>query len=35
MTFKFNAWMQLKGISIKEAKEKYIEIVEAITKKTI
>ena len=33
--FKFNAWMQLKGVSIKEAKEEYIRIVEAITNKKI
>lgn len=33
--FKFNAWMQLKGVSIKEAKEKYIAIVEQITKHKI
>lgn len=26
--FKFNAWMQLKGISTEEAKIKYIELVE-------
>lgn len=25
--FKFNAWMQLKGISSEEAKRKYIELV--------
>jgi len=33
--FKFNAWMQLKGVSEIEAKEKYIEIVEHITQETI
>ncbi|NQW35777.1 MAG: acyl-CoA-binding protein [Flavobacteriales bacterium] len=33
--FKFNAWMQLKGVSIKESKEEYINIVEAITKEKI
>jgi len=33
--FKFNAFTQLKGISIKEAKIEYIKIVEYITKKTI
>jgi len=33
--FKFNAWMQLKGVTEVQAKQKYIEIVESITKKTI
>jgi diazepam-binding inhibitor (GABA receptor modulator, acyl-CoA-binding protein) len=33
--FKFNAWMQLKGVTEDQAKQKYIEIVESITKKTI
>lgn len=30
--FKFNAWMQLKGISAEEAKIKYIELVETYCK---
>jgi acyl-CoA-binding protein len=30
--FKFNAWMQLKGISTEEAKIKYIELVETYCK---
>jgi diazepam-binding inhibitor (GABA receptor modulator, acyl-CoA-binding protein) len=30
--FKFNAWMQLKGISPDEAKEKYIELVNKYSK---
>lgn len=30
--FKFNAWMQLKGISSDEAKQKYIELVEKYAK---
>ena len=30
--FKFNAWMQLKGISAEEAKIKYIERVETYCK---
>jgi len=33
--FKFNAFTQLKGISISDAKTEYIKIVETITKKTI
>lgn len=34
--FKFNAWMQLKGMPPKEAKEAYIELVEKIiTKKLV
>jgi len=33
--FKFNAFTQLKGISITEAKIEYIKIVEGITKKII
>lgn len=31
--FKFNAWMQLKGMSSDEAKEKYIELANEILKK--
>lgn len=30
--FKFNAWMQLKGISPEEAKRKYIELVNKYSK---
>ncbi len=30
--FKFNAWMQLKGISPEEAKRKYIELVKQYAK---
>ena len=30
--FKFNAWMQLKGISAEEAKVKYIELVNKYSK---
>ncbi len=30
--FKFNAWMQLKGISSEDAKKKYIELVNLHTK---
>ncbi|WP_255164381.1 acyl-CoA-binding protein [Polaribacter dokdonensis] len=30
--FKFNAWMQLKGMSSDEAKEKYIELANEILK---
>jgi diazepam-binding inhibitor (GABA receptor modulating acyl-CoA-binding protein) len=30
--FKFNAWMQLKGISIEEAKLKYTELVNSYCK---
>jgi len=33
--FKFNAWSQLKDMPIKEAKEKYIQLVEKITKNKI
>lgn len=33
--FKFNAFTQLKGTSITEAKIEYIKIVESITKKII
>jgi len=33
--FKFNAFTQLKGVSIKEAKTEYIKIVEHIIKETI
>ena len=33
--FKFNAWMQLKGISPKKAKIKYIKLVEKYTNKSI
>jgi len=33
--FKFNAWSQIKDMSIKEAKEKYIQLVEQITKNKI
>lgn len=33
--FKFNAWIQLKGISPNEAKQEYISIVESITNETI
>lgn len=29
--FKFNAWMQLKGISPEDAKKKYIELVNKYT----
>jgi acyl-CoA-binding protein len=31
--FKTNAWIQLSHISIDEAKEKYIEIINSLTKK--
>jgi acyl-CoA-binding protein len=31
--FKFNAWMQLKGISVEDAKKKYIELVNDYTSK--
>lgn len=31
--FKFNAWMQLKGISPEDAKKKYIELVNNYTSK--
>ncbi|MFC2109421.1 acyl-CoA-binding protein [Bacteroidota bacterium] len=31
--FKFNAWMQLKGISPDEAKQKYIDLVNEYTNK--
>ena len=31
--FKFNAWMQLKGISTDDAKRKYIELVNEYKKK--
>lgn len=30
-SFKFNAWMQLKGISAEEAKKEYIKLVELHT----
>jgi len=30
--FKFNAWMQLKGLTADEAKQKYIELVNKYTK---
>lgn len=31
--FKTNAWMQISHISIEEAKEKYIEIINSLTSK--
>ena len=34
-SFKFNAWMQLRGITPKQAKIKYIRLVEKHTSKTI
>lgn len=34
-TFKFNAWMQLRGISPEEAQEEYIKLVEKYTDKKI
>lgn len=30
--FKFNAWMQLKGMSIKNAKKEYIKLVDTFIK---
>lgn len=30
--FKFNAWMQLRGMSVKEAKKEYIKLVNSIIK---
>lgn len=33
--FKLNAWIQLNKLSEEEAKEKYIELVETITKQKI
>ncbi|MBJ2176361.1 acyl-CoA-binding protein [Aureibaculum sp. A20] len=33
--FKLNAWFQIKNLSIDEAKEKYIELVEKITNQKI
>ena len=33
--FKLNAWFQLRGLSEKQAKEKYIETIENITKQKI
>lgn len=34
-TFKFNAWMQLKGINPEEAQEAYIKLVEKHSNKKI
>ncbi|MGY6650426.1 acyl-CoA-binding protein [Wenyingzhuangia sp. IMCC45574] len=34
-TFKFNAWMQLRGISPEEAQEEYIKLVEKYTNQKI
>ncbi len=34
-SFKFNAWMQLKGISPKKAKKEYIKLVEKYTNQLI
>jgi acyl-CoA-binding protein len=31
--FKTNAWMQIKHISIEEAKEQYIDIIQSLVKK--
>ncbi|MCB0474461.1 MAG: acyl-CoA-binding protein [Flavobacteriaceae bacterium] len=33
--FKLNAWFQLRGVSESEAKKKYIELIELITKQKI
>lgn len=33
--FKLNAWLQIKNLSIDEAKEKYIKLVEEITNQKI
>ncbi|WP_428742373.1 acyl-CoA-binding protein [Tenacibaculum sp.] len=30
--FKFNAWMQLRGMGVKEAKKEYIKLVNSIIK---
>lgn len=34
-TFKFNAWMQLRGISPEQAQEEYIKLVEKYTHQKI
>lgn len=33
--FKLNAWLQIKNLSVEEAKHKYIELVEEITNEKI